>query len=78
MQCAFCILCALMLGAKDATIAVAIYLAMGLVGIPIFTAGGGVSSPSLLRNTSGTTRYATKDATTHQTQSVGRNTAQGI
>ena len=43
MQCAFCILCALMLGAKDATIAVAIYLAMGLVGIPIFTAGGGFS-----------------------------------
>lgn len=41
MQCAFCILCALMLGAKDATIAVAIYLAMGLVGIPVFTAGGG-------------------------------------
>jgi len=41
MQCAFCILCALMLGAKDATITVAIYLAMGLVGIPIFTAGGG-------------------------------------
>lgn len=41
MQCAFCILCALMLGAKDATVAVAIYLAMGLVGIPIFTAGGG-------------------------------------
>ena len=43
MQCAFCILCALMLGAKDATISVAIYLAMGLVGIPIFTAGGGFS-----------------------------------
>lgn len=43
MQCAFCILCALMLGAKDATITVAIYLAMGLVGIPIFTAGGGFS-----------------------------------
>lgn len=41
MQCAMCVLCALMLGAKDATIAVAIYIAMGLVGIPIFTAGGG-------------------------------------
>ncbi|MCM1306873.1 MAG: biotin transporter BioY [Bacteroides sp.] len=43
MQCAMCVLCALMLGAKDATIAVAIYIAMGLVGIPIFTAGGGFS-----------------------------------
>ncbi len=41
MQCAVCILCALLLGAKDATIAVLIYLAMGLVGIPVFTAGGG-------------------------------------
>lgn len=41
MQCAMCILCALVLGARDATIAVLIYLAMGLVGIPIFTAGGG-------------------------------------
>ena len=28
MQCAVCILCALLLGAKDATIAVLIYLAM--------------------------------------------------
>ena len=41
MQCAMCMLCALVLGARDATIAVLIYLAMGLVGIPIFTAGGG-------------------------------------
>ena len=30
MQCAVCILCALTLGAKDATVAVAVYLAMGL------------------------------------------------
>lgn len=43
MQCAFCILCALILGAKDGTVAILIYLAMGLVGIPIFTAGGGFS-----------------------------------
>lgn len=43
MQCAFCVLCALTLGARDATIAVLIYLIMGLVGIPIFTAGGGFS-----------------------------------
>lgn len=41
LQCAVCILCALLLGAKDATVSVAIYIAMGLVGIPIFTAGGG-------------------------------------
>lgn len=42
MQCAMCVLCALMLGARDATITVAIYLVMGLIGIPIFTAGGGI------------------------------------
>lgn len=41
MQCAMCVLCALMLGAKDGTAAVAIYIFMGLIGIPIFTAGGG-------------------------------------
>lgn len=41
LQCAMCLVCALMLGAKDATVAVVIYVAMGLVGIPIFTAGGG-------------------------------------
>lgn len=41
MQCAVCIFCALMLGAKDATVAVVIYISMGLVGIPVFTAGGG-------------------------------------
>lgn len=41
LQCAMCMLCALLLGAKDATIAVVIYLIMGLCGIPIFTAGGG-------------------------------------
>ena len=43
MQCAVCIFCALVLGARDATIAVVIYLVMGLIGIPIFTAGGGFS-----------------------------------
>ena len=42
MQCAVCILCALLLGAKDSTVAVAVYLVMGLAGIPIFTAGGGI------------------------------------
>lgn len=41
MQCAFCILCALMLGPWDSLVAVAIYIVMGLIGIPVFTAGGG-------------------------------------
>lgn len=41
LQCAMCILCALVLGAKKGTVAVVIYLVMGLIGIPIFTAGGG-------------------------------------
>lgn len=41
MQCAVCILCALLLGAKDSFFAVVVYIAMGLIGIPIFTAGGG-------------------------------------
>lgn len=41
MQCAMCVLCALMLGARDGVITVAIYLIMGLIGIPIFIAGGG-------------------------------------
>lgn len=43
MQCAFCILCALLLGPWESLAAVAIYIAMGLVGIPVFTAGGGFS-----------------------------------
>ena len=41
MQCACCILCALLLGPWDSLIAVGIYIFMGLIGIPIFTAGGG-------------------------------------
>ena len=41
MQCAMCVLCALILGAKDGVATIAIYLIMGLIGIPIFTAGGG-------------------------------------
>lgn len=41
MQMAMCILCCLTLGPWDSLAAVAIYIAMGLVGIPIFTAGGG-------------------------------------
>ncbi len=41
MQFAFAMLAGLMLGAKDGLIAVIIYIAMGLFGLPIFTAGGG-------------------------------------
>lgn len=41
MQFAFAMLAGLMLGAKDGLIAVVIYIAMGLFGLPIFTAGGG-------------------------------------
>ena len=41
MQCAMCVLCALILGANDGVATIAIYLIMGLIGIPIFTAGGG-------------------------------------
>lgn len=41
MQCAMCVLCALILGARDGAATIAIYLIMGLIGIPIFTAGGG-------------------------------------
>lgn len=43
LQCAFCILCALTLGPWDSLAAVAVYIAMGLIGIPVFTAGGGFS-----------------------------------
>lgn len=42
MQFAFCMFASLMLGGTDALICVAIYVAMGLVGIPVFSAGGGI------------------------------------
>ncbi len=41
MQMAICIFCALTLGPWESLVAVAIYIAMGLIGIPVFTAGGG-------------------------------------
>lgn len=41
LQCAMCVWCMLLLGPWDSLVAVAIYICMGLVGIPIFTAGGG-------------------------------------
>ncbi len=42
MQCAICILCMLLLGPRDSLIAVLLYIIMGLIGIPVFTAGGGI------------------------------------
>lgn len=42
MQFAFCTLAALMLGGTDVLICVAIYIVMGLIGIPVFTSGGGI------------------------------------
>lgn len=42
-QTVFCILAGLMLGWKKGSIAMLIYLIMGLIGIPVFTAGGGVA-----------------------------------
>lgn len=43
MQAAFCMLAALLLGPKYATLSVAVYISIGLVGIPVFAAGGGLS-----------------------------------
>ncbi len=43
MQFAFCMFASLMLGGLDAFICVAIYIVMGLVGIPVFSAGGGIT-----------------------------------
>lgn len=42
MQFAFCMFAGLMLGGTDALICVALYIVMGLIGIPVFSAGGGV------------------------------------
>lgn len=42
MQFAFCMFASLMLGGTDSLICVAIYIAMGLIGIPVFSAGGGI------------------------------------
>lgn len=41
MQFAFCMFASLMLGGVDALACVAIYVVMGLVGIPVFSQGGG-------------------------------------
>ena len=41
MQFAFCMFASLMLGGLDSFICIAIYIVMGLIGIPVFSAGGG-------------------------------------
>ncbi|MDF9824703.1 biotin transport system substrate-specific component [Breznakia sp. PF5-3] len=43
MQTLFVILCALLLGSKLATLSVLLYIAIGLVGIPVFANGGGIT-----------------------------------
>jgi biotin transport system substrate-specific component len=42
-QTVFCSLSGLLIGWKKGSIAMIIYMIMGLVGIPIFTAGGGIA-----------------------------------
>lgn len=42
LQFAFCLLAGLLLGAKYGGLAVTVYLVMGLIGIPVFTEGGGI------------------------------------
>lgn len=41
-QTVFVVMAGLVLGARDGALAVLIYIAMGLLGIPVFTSGGGV------------------------------------
>lgn len=41
LQTLFVILCALLLGAKRSAISVGLYLFLGLIGLPVFTKGGG-------------------------------------
>ena len=43
LQTFFCILAGSLLGAKRGTISVAVYIALGLSGVPIFINGGGLS-----------------------------------
>lgn len=42
MQFAFCMFAGLMLGGTDSLVCILIYIIMGLAGIPVFAAGGGV------------------------------------
>ena len=41
-QTVFVIMAGLVLGARDGALSVLIYIAMGLLGLPVFTSGGGV------------------------------------
>lgn len=43
LQVLFCICSGLLLGPKWGSVSMACYLALGLVGIPVFTKGGGIS-----------------------------------
>lgn len=43
LQTFFTILAGIMLGKKYGTISVAIYVILGLIGLPVFTSGGGIS-----------------------------------
>lgn len=42
MQVMFTLLCSVMLGAKLGALSVFIYILLGLVGVPVFTQGGGI------------------------------------
>ncbi|MCH5350488.1 MAG: biotin transporter BioY [Clostridiales bacterium] len=43
LQTVFVLMAGLLLGARDGAIAVAVYLIMGLLGLPVFTKGGGIA-----------------------------------
>jgi len=43
LQTLFVVIAGLFLGARDGALAVLIYLAMGLLGLPVFTQGGGIA-----------------------------------
>ena len=42
LQTVFVLIAGLLLGARDGAIAVTVYLIMGLIGLPVFTSGGGL------------------------------------
>lgn len=43
MQLPFVILCGILINRKDATVCTLVYLIMGLIGLPVFSLGGGIS-----------------------------------
>jgi len=44
LQSLFIVLAGLILGAKNATLSVLIYLILGAIGLPVFTGGGGIAA----------------------------------